>query len=174
MALKADLRVRLSANQSGSNDFGGPDFAPVIDAALAFANGVGGNQADLLFVDERQVAASSNDDIDLYGALSSAFGATLNMAEIVALIIINAPKTKGLPANVSSLTIGGGSNPYLGFLGGTTPTIKNIGPGGVLLLAAPDSTGLGAVTASTADVLRVANGAGATANYQIGILARSS
>lgn len=172
MGLVAEVRAKLVARQTGANDFGGPDFNPTMEAILNLASGTGLNQADLAFFDERSVAASTNDDIDLAGALSSAFGATITMAELVALFIINAPRSG--TANVSDLTIGGGSNPVLGFLGGTTPTIGPIKPGGFLLLGAGHASGLGAVTGGSADVLRVANGSGGTALYQIGVLGRSA
>ena len=42
------------------------------------------------------------------------------------------------------------------------------------MLAAGDAAGLGAVTAGTGDILRIANSSGATAKFQIAILARSA
>lgn len=88
------------------------------------------------------------------------------------MLVINAPRDGA--ANVSNLTIGGGTNPFTGFLGGTTPTVGPIGPGGFFFIGCPSATGVGAVTAGSADVLRIANGAGGTAVYQLAILARSA
>lgn len=172
MPLSASVRLRLAASQTGSSDFGGPAFTPALEAVMNLANGTGAGQADLLFVDERSVNASSNDDIDLAGALTGAFGTTITAAEIVGVLVINAPRDGA--ANTSSLTIGNGSNPFVGFLGGTTPTIGPIGPGGFFFIGCPSATGVGAVTAGSADVLRIANGAGGTAVYQLAILARSA
>lgn len=172
MPLSASVRLRLAASQTGSNDFDGPSFAPALEAVMNLANGTGAGQADLLFVDQRSVNASSNDDIDLAGVLTSAFGTTITAAEVVGILVINAPRD-GAP-NVSSLTIGGSSAPFLGFLGGTTPTIGPIGPGGFFFIGCPSASGVGTVTATTADLMRVSNGAGGTAVWQLGILARSS
>jgi hypothetical protein len=140
---------------------------------MQLASGTAAKQADIPFFDELSIAASSNSDIDLAGVLAGAFGNTLTMAELVALCIVNAPRDAAAAANVSSLTIGGGSNPVLSFLGGTAPNVGPIRPGGVLLLACPDAAGLGTVVAGTGDILRIANGAGGTAKVQIGIIARS-
>lgn len=172
MPLSASVRLRLAASQTGSSDYGGPAFSPALEAVMNLANGTGANQADLLFVDERSVAASTNDDIDLAGVLTGAFGATITAAEVVGVLVINAPRDGA--ANVSSLTIGAGTNPFLGFVGGTTPTIGPIGPGGFFFIGCPSATGIGTVTAGTGDILRVSNGAGGTAVWQLAILARSA
>lgn len=172
MPLSASVRLRLAASQTGSNDFGGPAFTPALEAVMNLANGTGAGQADLLFVDQRSVNASSNDDIDLAGVLTSAFGTTITAAEVVGVLVINAPRDGA--ANVSNLTLGGGTNPFLGFLGGTTPTIGPIGPGGFFFIGCPSASGVGTVTAGTGDILRVANSSGAAATYQIGLLCRSA
>ncbi|MFO1126371.1 MAG: hypothetical protein U1E25_14580 [Methylocystis sp.] len=77
---------------------------------------------------ERTVASATNDDIDLAGVLTDALSVTITAAELIALVIIN--KQKDGTANTTNLTIGNGSDPMIGFLGGTTPTIGPIRPGG--------------------------------------------
>lgn len=171
MTLSATLRVRLDATKTGPNEFT-DTFSPTLKKVQALANGTGANQADLLFVDERTVGDGANDDLDLAGVLSDAHGQTITFAEIVGLIVVN--EAIDGTANTTDLTIGGGSNPFVGFLGGTTPTIGPIKPGGCFALFAGDAAGIGAVTASTADILRISNSAGASATYQIAILGRSA
>jgi len=90
------------------------------------------------------------------------------------LAVINAPLDSTEAANVSNLTIGGATNPFVGFLGGTTPTIGPIRPGGFVVIGAADLGGIGSPVAGTGDILRIANGAGGTAKYQIAILGRSA
>jgi len=172
MALTTTIRAFLRATQTGSNDFGGPTLTPDMDATLSLTDGTVVNTADLLFIDQRTVASATNDDLDLSGVLTNAFGQTFTAAELVGLFIIN--KAIDGTANTTNLTIGGGSNPVVGFLGGTTPTIGPIRPGGFLYIASPDAAGIGAVTAGTGDILRIANSSGAAATYQIGIVARSA
>lgn len=173
MPLQSEISLSIRSAQTGNSDFGGPNFSPDFDAIIQLTNGTGANQADILFVDERTVASAANDDLDLAGVLQSAFGSVIAAAEIVAIAVINKPKAKSAAPNTTNLTIGGGTNPVVGYLGGTTPTVGPIRPGGVFLLASPDAAGIAAVTAATADILRVANSAGAAATYQILVLARS-
>jgi hypothetical protein len=171
MALNsAELALRFSAYQTGSNDFGGPDFRPVVDEILQFTAGTAANQADILYVDERAFASSVADTIDLYGVLTNAFGTVISAAEIVGLVIINSSKA-GV-RNTVTLSVGAGSAPWFGMFGATGDVIK-VPPGGVFALFAPDASGLGAVTATTADILTVTPGA-AAGLYQIAILARSA
>lgn len=172
MPLTTKIKASIEATQTGSNDYGSPRFTPQLSALIDLASGTIADSADLIFVDERTVASATNDDIDLAGVLSNALGGTLTFVEIVAILIIN--KSKAGVANTTNLTIGAGANPFVGFLGGTTPTIGPIRPGGVLLLAAPADVGIGAVTAGTGDILRIANSSGAPATYQIAIVGRSA
>lgn len=157
----------------GTSEFGGPSFSANMAAALALVNGTLAGQADLLYAKQRTVASATNDDIDLNGALLGGLSVAVNFVKIVGLILINAPLA-GAPANTTNLTLGAGTNPFIGFLGGTTPTIGPIRPGGFLMLGCADLSGIGTVTATTADILRIANSSGASNTYQIGIIGRSA
>jgi hypothetical protein len=173
MTLSAQIVAQLRATQLGSNDFGGPQFSPTMEKIVSLSIGTGADQADILWMDERSVGTGANDDLDLNGVLTNAFGATINAVEIVALFIINEPRA-GSPANTTNLTVGSGTNPVTGYLGGTTPTLGPIRPGNFVLFGGGNVGGFGVVTASTGDILRIANSSGASATYQIAILARSA
>jgi hypothetical protein len=173
MTLSAQIVAQLRATQLGSNDFGGPQFSPTMEKIVSLSIGTGADQADILWMDERSVGTGANDDLDLNGVLTNAFGATINAVEIVALFIINEPRA-GSPANTTNLTVGSGTNPVTGYLGGTTPTLGPIRPGNFVLFGGGNIGGFGVVTASTGDILRIANSSGASATYQIAILARSA
>jgi hypothetical protein len=118
------------------------------------------------------IAASANLDLDLSGVLTNAFGQVLAFAKLTTIFIINAPILGGV--NTTNLTIGAGTNPVVGYLGGTAPTIGPLRPGDVLLRHSNDVAGLCNVTAATADILRIANSAGAAASIQVMILGRSA
>ncbi len=171
MTVTATLRGSIDFTQKGTND-NTDRLKDVISKTLNLTDGTTASKADLIFVDQRSVAASSNDDLDLAGVLSDVNGTVITFAELVAVLVINAPITGS--ANTTDLTIGVGSNPFLGFLGGTTPTIGPIKPGGVFMLFAGDAAGIGTVGAGTADILRIANSSGATATYQICLIGRSA
>lgn len=172
MTLTAKIKASIEAVETGANDYGAPRFTPQLSDIMEMVNGTVAGAVDRIFVDERTVASAANDDIDLAGVLVGALGATITFVEIVAILVIN--KSKAGVANTTDLTIGAGTNPFLGFLGGTTPTLGPIRPGGVVLLACPADVGIGTVTAGTADILRIANSSGAPATYQIAILGRSA
>ncbi len=174
MGLTVEISAKVKARQTGSNDFGGPDFAPVAELLLQLTNGTAANQADLLYADERTISSASHDDIDLAGVLTSAFGAVITNAELVTLFVINKPRADGAAANTTNLTIGVGTNPFTGILGGTTPTLGPIRPGGAVLVTSPDAAGIGTVAAGTGDILRIANSSGASNTYQIVIIGRSA
>jgi len=171
MALTATLRSSIDFTQTGTNDYT-DRLKDVVSKTLSLADGTAADQADLMFVNQRTVASASNDDLDLAGVLTDFNGATITFAEIVAVLVINGPKSGS--ANTTDLTIGAGSNPFTGFLGGTAPTIGPIKPGGVVFLFAGDAAGLGTVTTGTGDILRIANSSGASATYQICLIGRSA
>lgn len=172
MTVSATLTASFVASQAGFNDFGGPNFAATVQDLLSFSMGTGAGQANLLFVDERTVASGANDDLDLNGtALQTVYGVNIAATSLVGCLIINAPKTTSV-ANTTNLTIGGGTNAISTFMGGTTPTFGPLRPGGFLFFGCDAVGGVGAITASTADILRISNSAGASATYQIALLMR--
>jgi hypothetical protein len=140
------------------------------DYATILANGTSAGQADRIFHDTRTIAASSNDDLDLAGVLVDSFGATITFAKIKGIVVVAAA------ANVNNVIIGGGaSNPFNTWVTGTTPA-NVIRPGTVwaLLAGVADATGY-AVTAATADILRLTNGgAGTSVTYDIYIIGTSA
>jgi hypothetical protein len=168
MTVTAEIYARLKIGQTGSNDFGGPEFKPVIETLIQLTDGVAANQANIAFADERTVATGATDSLDLAGVLADAFGTTIAAAEIVAVMIINKPRV-GSPVNTTDLTVGGGSN---GVFATAMPFVLK--PGAVFLLAAGDAAGVKTVAAGTADILTIVNSSGASAKYQIAVLARSS
>lgn len=171
MSSQGSLNLKITASESSSNDFANPSWAANITHALNFTDGTAANQFDLVWFDERAVATASNDDIDLSGALSTALGTSFVAAEGVMIAIVNAPISG--TANTTNLTIGNGTNAWEGWVS-SAGTVGPIGPGGFFMIGSPDATGLGTITAATADILRVANSAGATATFQIAIYARTA
>ena len=169
MSLTASLRVSFKGRQTGANDIAAQDFSPEITKLLEFANGTGANQADLLFVDERTIAASGSEEIDLAGSLSDAFGATITAAEVVGLLVV------ADAGNTNDVVVGGAaSNAFVGPFAAADNTVS-VGPGGIFAIFSPDASGIGTVTASTGDLLKVANSSSGTGvTYKLAVLARSA
>lgn len=130
--------------------------------SLAFANGTGANQADIIFTDTRSVAAAEDLDVS-GGALTTAFGAVFTIAELKTLIVCAAT------ANTGNIVLGGDAASIL-FLSVATTTIS-IKPGGCFVYTDPSAAGT-VVTNSTADVIQVAPSTGTQA-YTIIIMGSS-
>ena len=167
MSLLVELTARMKITQVGGNDFGGPNFQPLIEKVITLLSGTAANQADLCFVDERTINASSSEDLDLAGVLADAIGATLTMAEVVAILVI------ADEGNANNVVLGDATQP-IPLFGGTNPTFA-VKPGGLFFVAAPNAAGLLTVGAGSTDDLKVANsGSGTSVTYQIAIIGRSA
>lgn len=168
MALTATVRAEIGSSYTSVLDQGTATFPASVSSIIQFTNGSGANQVDRLFSDQRTITASSNEDLDLAGSLTDAFGATLTFVRVKAIIV------KAAAGNTNNVVVGGAaSNQFVGPFGAATHTIA-VKPGGALIFVAPDATGW-AVTAGTGDLLRIANsGAGTSVTYDIQILGASS
>jgi len=166
--LTAEIGARLNISHTAPLDLGTATLPINLARSLSYANGVGANQADVLFTDTRTIAASGTDDLDLAGVLTNAFGVTATFARVRALYVAAAA------GNTNNVVVGGAaSNQFLTWVGSGTDKV-NIRPGGLLLVANADTTGY-AVTAATGDLLRVANsGSGTSVTYDIVVLGCSS
>ena len=131
-------------------------------------NGTSADKADLIWHDQRTLAASTSEDLDLAGSLTDAFGATMTFARVKAIIVSAAA------ANGSLIQVGGASsNQFINWVANSSDIIQVV-PGGFMLLAAPDAVAY-AVTASTGDLLKIANTDGAAAGtYDIYIIGASA
>ncbi len=161
--ITSDLRISSRATSTGTGDTGTPIFTSLVETTSSQASGTTSGKQDLLWEDTGSLAATTT-DIDLAGVLTDKFGASVNFVEITRLVIkVNTTTT------AHTLTVGGGSNPWITWLGATGDKIV-IGPGGTFVLDNPVDGY--AVTAGTADILRLDSGAN-TVSYTIQILGRS-
>lgn len=169
MALTSSASVALNGLQTNPLDLATPAMDLKIRDATSWLTGTGAGKADKIFSDRRTLAASATEDLDLAGALTDAFGATITLARVKGLYISAAA------GNTNNVVVGAAStNAWATFLGAThTMTLR---PGASLLLL----TGVAdavcyAVTAGTGDLLKVANSAGGTSvTYDIGFVGCSA
>jgi hypothetical protein len=124
------------------------------------------NQADILWSDQRTVNDAANDDLDLAGGLTDAFGNTLTFSLVKGIYVRNRNTTAA-----ENLDIGGGSNTFNTWLG-SDGDIVTVGPNGVFMIWNPSLAGY-AVTASTGDILRL-TGEGGNITYDIAIIGVST
>lgn len=160
MSLKTDVSLRIQAA-----------LASVLDLVQAQANldqvftlglttGVGLNQADQVFSDERTLTTAQSEDLDLSGtALQNALGVNIALVKLKLLLVV------ADPTNTTNITLQKASSNGVAFLAGTTPgfTLK---PGGAFLIFDPSLAAI-TVTATTGDLINLTNGSGASAKYKI-------
>jgi len=164
-SLNTTVKASISAVNKKSLD--GRDVVDTIpsSADIQLGNGTGYGKADIAFFDTRPLGASSSENLDLSGVLTDAFGQTITAVKVKAIEIEN-PE-----ASLSTLTVGGAaSNTFNGPFSGATYTI-DLKPGDKAVFVS--RTGW-TVTAATGDILKVANGAGGTANYNIKLICASA
>ena len=166
-AVRADVAAKVSGRYTSASGLGSASFDLGQEALIQFAPGTGAGKADLVFADRRTLAASATENLDLAGALTDPVGGAAVFGHVKAIYI-----TAKL-ANTNSVVVGGAaSNFFVGPFGGTTPTFT-LPPGGALLLTHP---GAGwTVTASTGDLLKIANSSsGTSVQYDVVIIGTSN
>lgn len=167
MPLTTKITIDLSATLTRALDLLTGSAPLAAQWVHSLANGTGTTQADLVFSDKRTIAAGANDDLDLSGSLSDAFGQSIALVKVKLLIVAN-PST-----NNGNVTIGNASsNQFVGPFGAAAHTWK-IGPGGLLVMSEPSAGGW-TVTAGTGDILRVNNGGSASADVSVIIIGASA
>ena len=164
-----------SLSISGAIDYVGASVSSTLTDKIAgvieswtIANGTGANQADIMWHDQRTLAASTSEDLDLSGVLTDSFGVSVALARVKAIIVSAASANGGL------IQVGGASsNQFINWVANASDIIQ-IRAGGFMLLVAPDATAY-AVTATTGDLLKIANTDGAAAGtYDIYIIGASA
>jgi hypothetical protein len=170
--LTGKILAELSWNQIKTGELSSPTDQAKLSSSTSLTAGTDENQIDVLFHDERVVsAATPSDDLDIYGVLVNEFGSTINLAEVVAILIVNLSET-----TLDKLLVGGagaGNNAWGAPFNGSQTEKVTVGPSGVMLLSNPID-GL-AVTGGSQDVLRIGySGASGSITYDIVLLGRSA
>lgn len=165
MALTTKALFDLSAELTSALDLASGSVPLKYVRQFVWPSGTGAGQADLVWHDQRTLTASSTEDLDLAGgSLLNGFGAGLTFVKVRALIVYAAA------GNTNTVVIGGDANsvPFLGAAANTKP----IQPGGLYVDFAPAGY---TVTATTGDIIQVANGgAGTSVTYDIVIIGTSA
>lgn len=161
----ATISVSIQGKQTGTNDLGTPQLPIDVEALLELSAGTAAvGQANILFQDQRTLAASANEDLDVAGVLSDAFGTSIAAAEIVAIFV----KAAAGNTNNVNLTRPASNGVPLFLAAGDGVAIK---PGNFFLLT--DRNGI-AVTAATGDLINIANSGGTTGvTYDVVIIGRT-
>lgn len=166
------VSARMESSQSSTLDLGTAGYQPkLLYTPAAWTDGTGTNQFKIVYADSGTIAASDSVLLDLAGATTDAFGATITCTTLKA-IMVTAKTT-----NTNDVLVGGARVAQVDFLGNglggaaDTNHLVPVGPGGVFLLTRP-ATGA-TVTATTRDIIRLKNSGGTTGvGYSIQALCR--
>lgn len=163
MTLKATVTIGAAIQQAIALDKGSANFTPGAGLVYSLADGAGANQASQVFSDKRTLAGSANEELDLAGGLTDVFGNTITFTKIKVVIVTS------LAANGGDIQVGGSAaNGFDAFVGAVGDYVI-VKPGGSFAIIAPDVNGY-AVTAGTADLLKITNGDASPADYEITII----
>jgi hypothetical protein len=166
--LDTKLNVALTANQTSPLDLVSRSAPLSVGFRKSLTNGSGANQANLVWSDQRTIAASATDSLDLAGgSLTDAFGAALTFARIKVIMVTAAA---GNTNNVNLTRPASNGVPLFLAAGDGIPVM----PGGTVVWCAPNAAGV-AVTAGTGDLIDLVNsGAGTSVTYDIVIIGASA
>ena len=163
-SLSAKVSISVSADVQDALDLMTASSPLNWSSVFSFADGTGADQAKKIFTDTRTLSASATEDLDLYGVLTDAFGTTLNMAKVKAVIFSAAS------GNTNSVQVtrpaSNGTPIFMAAGDGIALT-----PGASFCAVWPNANGV-AVTATTGDLIPVTNSAGTTSvTYSVIIIA---
>lgn len=168
MALDTRIELSLIATLTAGLDLSAIATLPLsYPRVCRWPSGTAEDQADLLWHDQRTLAASASETLDLAGGLTNAFGATLTFARVKLMVVAAAD------GNTNAVQVGGAaSNAFVNWVANSSDVV-NVMPDGQLWLIAPKAGY--AVTAGTGDQLKIGNSAGGTpVTYDIVIIGASA
>lgn len=167
MAFRLQALLDLAAEITSPLDLTTPSAPLDVARQLSLAQGTGLGQADMIFSDQRTIAPSATDSLDLAASLAGPFGGTLTFARLKALLVlpstgntnnvlVQRPATNGVP------------------LFSAVSTNMAVPPGGAFFWFAPSAAGV-VVTPGTGDLIDMVNsGAGTSVTYDIVIVGASA
>lgn len=154
------IMVQVLGELLGANDLATVDSDIDQKFANVFTNGTGANQANNIFSDRRALTGGTNEDLDLAGVLSNAFGAVITAVKLKGIIFW------ALPTNTGNLTITRPAANGVPFLLAAGDGLAPLKPGAIAVVTDPSAAGI-PVTAGTGDLINIAaSGAGAN-NYVV-------
>ena len=165
MATTFSGNITISVNAVLRDDLDLSDPADIAQFLHKFTltDGAGANQCNQMWHDQRTLAASATENLDLSGSLTNQYGTSVVFARVKGLFVLNASAIatitlRGAAANGWSTMFQVSANPLI------------LQPGAPFVNYAPNATGY-LVTAGTGDTFRVNNNDGSnSATYDILII----
>lgn len=163
MASQARYSINIIAARQGTGELGEAIYRPIYTLNAAFAEGTAANQFNNVWADaNRTLAATTGEQLDLSGTLTNSLGETIDFTKVRTLIVQNDSTHTSCTLSVGPGTTNGVTTIW----SGTTPTETVRPNGGMTIKHSPDVTGF-AVTAGSADTIRIYNNGSTTATYTV-------
>lgn len=159
--LAAEISLDIISKLTNTSDLSAVVSTINKSYSKSFTHGAGINQASNIFADSRTLDTGTNEDLDMAGPLTNAFGASLVFTEIKVLIF------HALSANTVNLTVTRPAANGLAFLAAAGDGFV-LKPGGLWMYVDSSDAGI-PVVAGTGDLINVANGAGSS-TYEVVII----
>ena len=170
MAFSGTSKYGVDIVQTSPLDDRTPAETLALERKTTWADGTGADAAEAFFHDERVLASSTNEDIDLNNAanaITDAFGTPMQLTAVKLLIVHNKS------GNGASITVGPpAANGWVTAMAASD--VMTIPDGGTFSIEAPDAAGY-VVTATSADLLTITNLDGVvSATYSITLVGKTS
>lgn len=166
MALATRFDLRVTSNLTSALDLLTATAPLTYTSQVDLATGTGAGLADMQWSDQRTLAASATEDLDLAGTLTGPLGTTLTFARVKGLLV----KAAATNTNDVQISRAAAGIPLFAATGDLIP----VKPGGLFLWVAPNATGI-VVTPTTADTITITNSAGTTSvTYDIIVIGASA
>lgn len=163
----ARIAVNTSALVQQALDLAQANIPHALNKTYDLASGTGSAGVDLVFADERTLAPSGTENLDLAGVLVDSFGTIISFARIKAIHVF------AIDGNTNDVHVGVGATNGLATLFPVVSSHVKVKPGGTFLAVMPGAGVLVAV--GTGDLLVMTNSAGGTSvTYRIVIVGSTS
>lgn len=156
-----EVTTKVRGRLTSPLDIGAAEYPVDWAATQSWTNGTGASQANNVWTDQRTVLSAANEDLDLSGALTNAFGASLVGLKVKEIIIYSLTTSVGTLAVTRPATNG-------------VPIFKAAGdgidlaPGGLFHFRNPSAAGI-TITPSTGDLINLA-ATGGDVTYRVLII----
>lgn len=171
MSLTASLTLAVAARLGAQADLAEAKSALSKSYGVSLVTGTGAGQADVLWHDQRTLAPSASEDLDLAGSLGGLLGGTAVFARVKGLVIA------GAASNTNNVLVGANVvNGWAALIGptGASGGVVTVQPGGFFAISTPSAAG-GVVTPATGDLLHVVNSGGGTpVTYDVIVIGASA
>lgn len=164
VSFSGEVILKINGKLKDAPELGSTIYDLAKAFTIPFNNGVGANQANNLFIDQRTINNGANEDLDLSGVLTNPLGQTIVGTKIKGVVLFGGNAAGAAMSGNLTVTRPAANGVPLFAAGGDGFTLF---PGGLFAYFAPTAAGV-AITGGTGDLLfNLANASGAAQTYVV-------